>query len=192
MWKVAIVGKAATATHAPHDDEEWDIWGLPWVIYPRADLLFDIHSPDFKKAIPYNRHFNSHHNPDGLYLARVNSHKIPVMCHPAAVGTFFKHGIAFPYASVKALLPRVYLDCSIAWMIGYAMLIGVKHLGFWGCHFMRKEEYAVQLPSVTWMIGLAEGRGMIVENCAGSPMLMSGYNAGEYGISPEFRFWKGV
>jgi hypothetical protein len=193
MRKIAIVGKAATSEFAPWEDDELDIWSLPWATAsPRAKLLFDVHHPDFKKSAEKRRDFNSHHNPDGVYVERTNSHKIPVLCHPLAVGTTFKNGVPFPYAEIKALLPRVYLDCSVSWMIGYAMLIGVKHLGFWGCHFMAKEEYRVQLPSVTWMIGLAEGRGMTVENCAGSPMLMSGYTAGEYGITPEFRFWKGV
>jgi hypothetical protein len=192
MKKVAVVGKAATATFAPWDNPvEWEIWGLPWATYPRADLWFDVHHPDFKKAPDKRRDFNSHHNPDGLYIQKVNGHKAPVMCHPEAL-KYFKNGRPFPYAEIKAILPRVYLDCSISWMLGYAMLTGVKHVGIWGCHFMAKEEHAVQLPSVTYMIGLAEGRGMTVENCAGSPMLMSGYTAGEYGISPEFRFWKGV
>jgi len=191
MKKVAIVGKAATATLAPYDDPEWDIWGLAWKNYPRVDLQFDVHHPDFKKAAEFKRHFNSHHNPDGLYLAKVNGEKVPIMCHPSAMGSF-ERGRPFPFEEVKAILPRVYLDCSISWMIGYAMLIGVEHIGLWGCHFMRKEEYAVQLPSVAYMIGLAEGRGVKVDVCAGAPMLMSGYVAGAYGISPEFRFWKGV
>ena len=191
MRSVAIVGKAATAAHAPYGDPEWDIWGLAWVGYPRVSLLFDIHHPDFKKAVPYNRHYNSQHNPDGLYLAKVNALGVPIMCHPEALPKF-KKGEPYPYDEVRAILPRWYLDCSIAFMIGYAMLKGYERIGFWGCHFLSKEEYSVQLPSVTWMIGLAEGRGIEIVNSPGSPMLASGYTAGQYGVTQDFRFWKGV
>ena len=41
--KVAIVARAPTNVAAPFHDTSWRIWGLPWVRYPRVDLVFEMH-----------------------------------------------------------------------------------------------------------------------------------------------------
>lgn len=191
MRSAAIVGRAATAAHAPYDDKAWEIWGLAWVSYPRADLLFDIHSPAFKANPPYDTHFNSHKSL--AYFERVNRDGLPVLCDPQAIGggpLKFHNGRAFPLDDVLADLPRRYLDCTITYMIAYAVLNRYERIGLWGCHFAAREEFRIQLPSVTWMLGLAEGRGIKVDICPGAPLLTSGYVAGRYGIDQEFR-WAG-
>ena len=47
MRKIAIVAKAATSANAPWHDEGWEIWGMPWISYPRVDKFFEIHEKIF-------------------------------------------------------------------------------------------------------------------------------------------------
>lgn len=190
----AIVGRAATAAFAPFDDPGWEIWGLAWVRYPRAELLFDIHTPDFKAHPPYDEHYNSHRNLSLSYFTNVNKSGVPVLCHPDAAGSApnqFHNGTAFPYAEAEAICPQRYLDCTISYMIAYAMLQKLDRIGFWGCHFRGSLREAIQLPSVTYLIGLAEGRGMEVVIGPGSPMMASHYARGRYGIDQAQR-WGGA
>ena len=185
---VAIVGKAATAALAPYDDPAWDIWGLAWVKYPRQTLLFDIHSPSFKAEPPFTEHFNSHKNPS--YFERVNGENVPVMCDPEAIGDGlrFAHGVPYPMDEVAADLPRIYLDCTVSYMLALAILQKVDRIALWGCHFAVREEFRIQLPSVTWLCGLAEGRGIELTIGPGAPLLTSGYEAGRYGVNQNARF----
>ena len=73
-------------------------------------------------------------------------------------------------------------------MVALAILRGYDEISLWGCHFTAAEEFRVQLPSVTWLIGIAEGRGVKVSVGPGAPLLMSGYEAGRYGVDQNFRF----
>ncbi len=191
MKSVAIVGRAATAALAPYDDKAWEIWTLAWVQVPRADLLFDIHHPSFKALPPFDTHYNSHKNAE--YFERVNKMPTPVLCDQAAIGKGerqFHNGKAFPLDEVVADLPRCYLDCTVSYMLAYALHKGFEKIGLWGCHFVVNEEFRIQLPSVAWLIGLAEGRGVEIEIGGGSPLMASGYVQGRYGVDQQKR-WGG-
>lgn len=193
----AIIGKAATAALAPYGHPDWDVWCLAWHYRDDdqravADLLFDIHSPGFKDDSGPNQHFNSHRNPE--YFEYVNPSGIPVLCNPEAIGQGplkFHHGTPYPMEEVRALLPHFYLECTVSYMVAYALLKGYERIGFWGCHFKTREEFALQLPSVTWLIGYAEGKGVEIEIAPGSPLMTSGYVQGRYGITREQR-WGGA
>jgi hypothetical protein len=192
--KVAIVGRAATASYAPYDDHTWDIWGLGWVTLPRETLLFDIHHPDFKRDEDTS-HFNSHHNPNGEYFELINGKDVPILCHPDAIGEGprkFHRGRAFPYEEVLRLTPTPYLDCTISYMLGYAILRRYEAISLWGTHLRGSQREQFQLPSVTYMIGLAQGRGIDVTVSPGSPLMASGYERGRYGITQTRRWWPGL
>jgi hypothetical protein len=62
-------------------------------------------------------------------------------------------------------------------------LEGCDEIGLWGIHMMGRDEFAWQRPSVTYLIGLAQGQGVKVTIPPGSPLFMSGYEAGRYGVS---------
>jgi hypothetical protein len=185
---VAIVGGGeATAQFAPFDDPEWEIWGLAWhtAALKRYNLLFDIHHPSFKNDHPYRLHYNSHKNQK--YLDKVNASSVPVICAPEALGTF-KNGIAFPLKEVQASFPkRDFLECTISYMLAYAILNGYERIGLWGCHFTGKEEYQCQLPSATWLLGYAEAKGIEIVIGPGGPLLVSACDAGRYGINHDMR-----
>jgi hypothetical protein len=183
---VAIVaGGEATAAFAPFKDPEWEIWGLAWHTrgLEKVDLLFDIHHPNFKGEAPYRLQYNSHTNQK--YIDKVDASGVPVVCDPEAK---FKNAIPYPLADVKALLPkRDFLECTISYMIAYAILLGVKKIGLWGCHFTGKDEYQYQLPSVTWLLGYAEAKGVEIYVCPGGPLLVSGCEKGRYGVDHNMR-----
>jgi predicted RNA methylase len=180
---VAIVGGAeATAIFAPYKDPAWDIWGLAWhtSALQRTDLLFDIHHPNFKGEAPYRLHYNSHRNQK--YLDKVNASGVPVLCDPLALPSF-TNGTPYPLDEVRAVFPkRDFLECTVSYMIAYAIWKGAERIGLWGCHFTGKDEYQYQLPSVTWLLGFAEAHEIEVVIGPGGPLLASGYNAGRYGV----------
>jgi precorrin-6B methylase 2 len=180
---VAIVGGAeATAVFAPFNDPAWDIWGLAWhtSALKRTSLLFDIHDPGFKAEAPYRLHYNSHKNQK--YIDKVNASGVPIMCDPKALASF-TNGIPYPLDEVRAVFPqRDFLECTISYMLAYAIWKGYERIGLWGCHFTGKDEYLYQLPSVTWLLGFAEANEIEVVIGPGGPLLASGYNAGRYGV----------
>lgn len=185
----AIVGQASTAALAPYQDRSWDIWGFAWCTpdYPRVDLLFDIHHPQFKSDHKFEKHYNSQHfYPE--YPRWVSRQGIPVICDTDAVASFAPVGQAYPLAEVRALFPdRDVLECTVSYMVAYAILKGYRRIGFWGCHFVGSAEYLYQLPSVTYLMGYAEARGIEVVVAPAGPLMVSGYNAGRYGVNRDVR-----
>lgn len=188
MKSVAIVGGAeATAALAPFNDPEWEIWGLAWhtASLERIDLLFDIHDPGFKGEAPYRLHYNSHLN--RRYLDKVNKSGTPIVCDQKALASF-TNGIAFPLDEVRSIIPpRDFLECTVSYMIAYAIFRGAKRIGLWGCHFTGRDEYQYQLPSTTWLLGYAEAIGIEIVIGPGGPLLASGYDAGRYGVNHDMR-----
>jgi predicted RNA methylase len=186
LKSVAIIGGAkSTAQFAPFNDPEWETWGMAWhAPEGRAfDLLFDIHDPKFKADPPYTLHWNSHKNLD--YINYANGAGVPVICHPDAQ---FKNGTPYPLEEVLAALPRRdFLECTISYMVALAIVQGRKRIGLWGCHFTGKDEYQYQLPSLTWLLGYAEAKGIEIVIGPGGPLLASGYNMGRYGITHDVR-----
>jgi hypothetical protein len=188
LKSVAIVGGAeATAVNAPFHNPEWEIWGLAWhtASLQRTTLLFDIHDPGFKAEAPYRLHYNSHRNQK--YIDKVNASGVPIMCDAKAL-TSFTNGVPYPLEAVRNHFPkRDVLECTISYMVALAIMQGCSRIGLWGCHFTGKEEYERQLPSVTWLLGYAEARGVEVVIGPGGPLLASAYNAGRYGVDHGVR-----
>lgn len=183
---VAILGQASTAALAPFDDPAWEIWALGWVFgLPRADLRFDIHHPDFKEDEKYKGHINSMRW-EPKYPKWVKDHKLPMICATEATELF--GGTPYPLDEVRALFPgRDVLECTISYMLAYAIWQKREHIGIWGCHFCGCVEYLYQLPSVTYLIGYADAKGIKVDICPGGPLMASGYNEGRYGINHDVR-----
>lgn len=186
--KIAIVARAGTSALAPFRDESWEIWCLPWIHVPRATLLFEIHSQQCVDEEPVELYRNSEWLPDALaYYADV-----PVLCDPSRTHLFPK-GEDFPLAEVKACLPLSYLENSIAYQLAYAFyehkVLGrtIAEIGLYGVHMMGRLEFVWERPSVIYYIGLLQGAGINVHLAPGSPLFMSGYLEGRYGIGGGFR-----
>jgi hypothetical protein len=174
MRKVAIVGKSGTSGFAPWRDETWEIWGMPWISCPRVTRLFDVHTQEFwdqNTKMPEESWMPAYRE---LYP------DIPVYCDPSRVHAFAK-AVAYP-SEVTASLPFAYLENTIAYELALAIHEGVDEIGLWGIHMMGTHEFAAERPSVTYLIGLAQGRGIKVSIAPGSPLFMSCHIAGRYGL----------
>ena len=181
MRKVAIIGKAGTSGNAPWRDTEWEIWGMPWISCPRVTRLFDIHTQERWAECKTQK------DEDWLGHYRENCLDVPVYCDPSRFHVFNKP-VEFPFEKIKIILPFYYLENTIAYEIALAIYEGVDEIGLWGIHMMGSGEYIEERPSVTYLIGLAQGRGIKVTIAPGSPLFMSCNVAGRYGLPGGKRF----
>lgn len=177
MRKVAIVARGGTHAAAPWQDEEWEIWGLPWISYPRITRFFEIHEEEFYTGPDEMR--------DGVMAANAARWpEVPVYC-TASRAHAFRVPVPYPLEAVMADIPIPFLEDSVAHMIALAIHEGVEELGLYGVHMMGA--YASHRPSVTYLVGLAQGRGVKVTIPPGSPLFMSLYVQGRYGVTTETR-----
>lgn len=182
MKKVAIVARAGTSVLAPFRDPEWEIWGLPWVIYPRLDVAFELHSQRIvdEETTPFFR--------DEQWLT-VFEERYPhakIYCAPSRVWRF-KNAVEFPLEEVSKALPIPALENTVCYQIALAIKEGREEIGLWGVHMYAGPEAEVALWAIAYLVGLAQGRGIKVTIAPGSPLFMSHYVEGRYGVSNETR-----
>jgi hypothetical protein len=183
MRQVAIVGKAGTYAFAPFRDESWEIWGMPWIVTPQASRFFDMHSQECWVAGPQKK-------TDAEEWMAKSAEKfpdVPVYCDPTRMHAY-KGAVEYPLGDVMASLPIPFLENSIAYMVALAIHERVERIGLYGVHLMGSGEYAYERPSVTYLVGLAQGRGIDVVIPPGSPLFISDFNAGRYGQAGGRRF----
>lgn len=179
--KIAIVAKGGTSALAPWRDETWEIWGMPWVIYPRVDRLFDLHTQAFWGETEKTRKFEAEW---AQKAKRVYAGK--AFCVDPTREHRFKNVTVYPLSEVMDFLPIPYLENSIAYMMALALLEHAKGdaievMGLWGVHMRGAPEYADERASVTYLAGLASGMGIDVHVPPGNPLFMSAWQAGRYG-----------
>lgn len=184
--KIAIVGKGGTYALAPWHDPSWEIWGMPWIIFPRCTRLFEIHTQEVCEAAP-----ESQRDEEWVHKSIAKYGDTPVYCDPSRMHVF-PNTIEYPLAEIKKSLPIPYLENSMAYELAMAIWEHeqghtVEEIGLWGIHMMGRSEFVWQRPSVTYLIGLAQGRGIKVTIAPGSPLFMSGYIAGRYGVDMRER-----
>lgn len=174
MRKIAIVGKAGTSAFAPWSDESWEIWGMPWISCPRVTRLFELHAQDCVDASGC---------PDSEWLpqALVEYAGVPVYCDPSRLHVF-PSAVEYPLDAIRKSLPVPFLENTIAYQLAMAIHEGCDVIGLFGVHMMGRDEFAWQRPSVTYLVGLAQGRGIEILIPPGSPLFISGYTAGRYGV----------
>jgi len=181
MRKVAIIGKAGTSGNAPWRDTEWEIWGMPWISCPRVTRLFDVHTQEcWEKSVKLK-------DEDWIDMYRSEYADVPVYCDPSRSHVFI-NPVSFPFEEIRTTLPFYYLENSIAYELALAIHEGVDEIGLWGIHMFGSGEYIEERPSVTYLIGLAQGRGIKVTIAPGSPLFMSCNVAGRYGLPGGKRF----
>lgn len=175
--KVAIVAKGGTSAFAPWDDEEWEIWGMPWISHPRVSRLFDVHE---EGAV--DDEFNKRWEP--YALERYPG--VPIYC-PESRLHISPDTVPFPYEEMRAAFPRAYFENSIAYMIAFAIYEGATDIDLCGVHMMIGADLNGERSSVMYWNGFAEGRGINLTTPAGSPLFMSLWEAGRYGVSNKRR-----
>lgn len=181
--KIAIVAKSATAGFAPFFDPEWEVWGMPWVTYPRTpDLLFDLHSTEcWLPGRMMSR------EDQAKWEAEADATGAPIYCHPTRVARF-KNGQPFPYDDVMELSPSRFFENTIAYQLAFAALQKPSEVALYGVNMMGTREYLWERASVLYWTGFLEGRGVKITTPPGSALFMSYWTQGRYGETADKRF----
>jgi hypothetical protein len=170
--RLAIVGTAQSWNKTPWTDSGLYITSLNDAYrmkgFVRADAWYDLHPLD-KFHYPEGTQIYAHQIPAGHYcrpkghLEWLASQTVPVWLHPDyatqhPAAASWPHARAFPKAAVEAHVGR-YVTSSPAWMIGQALLDGVKELHIYGIHLATEHEYIEQRPNFEMLCGALLGRG---------------------------------
>ena len=185
--RIAICGTAPTWAEIPWDDPTLEIWALNdmhVLNLPRADRWFDLHPLDemfFAKPgqKPQDKPPGTFYRPAN-HLAWLKAQTIPVYVQDAAkLGS--PSARTFPKAEIEAAFGP-YFASSPAWMIGLALLEGVTELHIYGIHLATEWEYLKQKPNMTFLLGLAAGRGVKLVLPKGCPLLKESH---QYAYEPD-------
>jgi hypothetical protein len=151
--KLAILGTADTLMAAPWDDPTFEIWGVAqcatYPVFKRADLLFELHSPDYWKDKNVLERINRW---PGVTVMQEHYKEVP-------------RSVKFPLETV--LQYRRYHTTSITYMLALAYhsyVVSKKpvHLAMFGVHMEAREEYSEQRPCCEYWLGRMEAAGMDV------------------------------
>lgn len=176
MRKIAIVAKGGTSSLAPWNSD-WEIWGIPWIKYPNVDLLFEVHHQDI-----YDKSKQESYYHDQKWIENI---KCPIYCVDSRL--HLPNAIRYPIEDILNSLPIPYLENSIAYMLALAIYQNVDEIGLWGVHMRGIHEYEAERPSVTYLIGLAQGKGIKITIPGGCPLFASTWEMGRYGINMNIR-----
>ena len=180
--RIAILGTAPTWRECPFDDPTLEIWNLndAHVLFPpRVDRWFDLHPIDKMYFRKPNQKINATDVPAGHFvrptghLEWLKKQTIPVYVQDAndlgspSARTFPKDEI------MRTISP--YFASSPAWMIGLALMEGVTELHIYGIHLATEWEYLRQKPNMTFLLGIAVGRGVKVVIPKGAPLLVESH-----------------
>ena len=175
--KVAIVGFCETSRkRVPFDDPRYLIMGLNrcYIFLKRADVWFDVHSPTIRGW--------SHRRTD-KHAAWLRTFDGPVYMHETDPD--IPNSIAYPLDEVQEDLgvnlyrlaadmtrtdsrTKPYMDSSMAYQLALAIHEGFKEILMSGVDLNTSGEYVFQRSGVSYLLGLAQGRGIdvvIPDNC---------------------------
>ncbi len=95
--------------------------------------------------------------------------------------------VEYPIEEILEFLPYQSLDNTISYMMALAIYEGVDEIGLWGVHMRGAPTYEAERPSITYLMGLAQGKGIKVYIPPGNPLLASCWEMGRYGINAARR-----
>lgn len=175
--KLVICGFCETnRKRVPYDDPSYVIAGLNrgYIFMKRADIWFDVHSPTIR---------GWNHRRTDKHAAWLRSFRGPVYMHE--VDPDIPNSIAYPLDEVQedigANLFRIaadmsrtdcrktpYMDSSMAYELALAIHEGFKEILMVGVDLNTQGEYVWQRSGVSYLMGIAQGRGINVvlpDNC---------------------------
>ncbi len=177
--KTAILGTAPLSKHlAPFDDPEWNIWvcsagnragGVPT---PQGRTTwFELHG-----IVDLKGKENAAWGPD--YFAWLRTQSFPIYMQEP--NDLVPQSITFPRDVLLEKFGRLPFTSSIAWMIGYAVHLGVEEIGIFGVDMAATEEhYGAQKFGCLRMCEIASERGIKItiplESCLGQMPPLYGY-----------------
>ena len=177
--RIGIVGGCISEEDLLPYADEYELWATNnlYVKFPNIKwpLWFELHELKRRGFTYYRRGYK--HYPIGSrqtvneYLSKINDLGCPVLMQKER--KIIKNSIVFPF---KDLLKKYgdYWGCSFAWMIAYAIELGVDEIAFFGVGLMGKEYY-YQRPSTEYYLGIAKGLGIKIFIHSSSGLLKGQY-----------------
>ena len=172
--KVAIIGTSAESLQlAPWDDPSWVFWvhssaGKIVEAFGQADVFIDIHPPACFQETRKNGFDN--------YYKWLQALTTPILMQQA--WPEIPAAIKFPNLRIKQQWPY-HFGSQAAAMVGLAMYLGAKEIGFWGVDYTHDSEYARQRAHTLLWIGMAIGRGIRIVMPPNAKLLTN--RDGDYG-----------
>jgi chaperonin cofactor prefoldin len=191
--KVCIAGFCETSRNlTPYEDESFEIWGLNrgTIFMHRADRWFDLHSPQIR---------GTEERRPGDHLKFLKAFPGPVYLHE--VDPEIPTSVAYPLVEVAADIGgglfrlgkdgaqheatnEPYFDSSIAYELALAIYERFDEIWLVGVDLNTESEYVWQRSGVSFLLGVALGRGIKVvlpDNCP----LLRGNLYGRGYLNPE-------
>ena len=149
--KIAIVGLIYDGTEAVFKDETFQIWAMnsAFRIFPKIDILFDMHDWDSSEYYAYYDHELLH-----------EKHSFKIV-KPSAVSSF-NDIMVYPWQLISQKLPY-FSACSITYMLSMALVLypGIPIYVF-GFNNGELREHPDMLESFYYLLGYAKGYGQAV------------------------------
>ena len=177
--KIGIVGSDITQDELLERGKGWDLWSVNNLYnkWPEVKFSswFELHEIQKIKGTFYRRMRPNYpiHSPQTVkeYLKAIDELGIPV--YMQREWKEVKRSTIFPFEHLMKQY-GTYMGCSFAWMVAYAMALGVKELGFFGVP-LGGNEYYYQRPSVEHLLGRAIERGIRIYMDETSQLLKANY-----------------
>ena len=170
-------------------------WGFQNRAFPEGSEVWGVNNMPIKHpSVPWTRIFEVHafQNKNGTwlrkgqemfrdlsvndYVDKLNSSKIPiyVLDHPE---TPFTNAIVIDLPTLRSKY-RDFFSTTLSYELALALEESFTHIDLLGVDMTLSSEYRDQRPSVTYFIGLAEGRGVVVTLPETSPIVKNDYAYG--------------
>ncbi len=158
---------------------------MPWISYPRVDALFDVHTNDCVEDAPVEE-------AEWKAKAFPGYNDIPLYCSTPCRLHLSPSTELFSFDDIRQEFPRAFVENSVPYMIARAAweqrkFGNIGRVGFWGCHMTGRAAVESDRASVLYWIGLLEGMGVEIYEAPGSPLFMSDWEAGRYGVNGRRR-----
>lgn len=179
--KVAIIGTAQSSRSlAPFGDPSWTIWGSsPGNMgqLPRIDAWIEVHANFFWPELEvYGR----------PYVKWLNEQTFPVLTPSLPpYRQMFPRALDFPWRTLVKRFGDYFFTSTFAWMMAYAIHVGVKEMGLYGVDMSSENEYIQQRPGGHYFIQRAREAGIKVVVPPESDLLQP---SPLYGIADSTRF----
>lgn len=162
--KIGLVGANITQDELIGYQDEYELWSLNNIYGAFPDIRwaawFELHVIERRLGTYYRRGMPNYpisgEQTVEEYLKAIDALDCPVFMQKR--WKIIKDSRVFPF---KRIMDKYgsYMGCSFAWMLPYAMDIEVEEVGYFGIS-LTGNEYYYQRPSVEYLMGRAEERGI--------------------------------
>lgn len=165
---IAIVGMSPSANDAPFGKSGWECWGMPWHpdLWVMFDRVFEMHD------LSHEDLFND------AYIEKLKGLEIPLYMQEA----YFENATQYPFDDIGT----DYFSSSIGYMMALAIKENPSCISIYGVDMADDTEYRHQRPNLEYLIGLARGKGIIVNVHESSPVMKFKSNVEGHGYTTRY------